>query len=350
VSGHASPTIDALQYSNWDRSVFEQWRDGGVTCVHVTLAIWQDARTTLDEVGRWNRLLREHADLIRWVGSGADIEAAAAEGRTGVVLGFQAASPFEDDLDLVQVFHQLGVRIVQLTYNNQSLLGGSCYEQVDSGLSRFGHNVVREMNRLGMLVDLSHVGPRTSLDAIAASSRPVAITHANPSSFHAHPRNKSDEVLLALAERGGVLGLAPYPHLTPPDCSLADWCAMAARTAELIGVEHVGIGSDVSLGFDQAVLDWIRNGRWTHEMNYGAGSADKPGWLDPPEWFRGPGDFPNLRVGLAEQGFAGAEVDAILGGNWMRVFSEGFAPAEATGPDSPAGGAGLAPVAVPAVG
>jgi microsomal dipeptidase-like Zn-dependent dipeptidase len=325
--------IDALEYSRWDRSLFEQWRDGGLTCVHVTVSIWEDARATLDEIGGWNRRLREHADLLRPIDRAADLEAARVEGRTGVVLGFQNCSPFEDDLDLVQIFHQLGVRVAQLSYNNQSLLGGSCYEAADAGLSRFGRRVVAEMNRVGMLVDLSHVGARTCLDAIELSSRPVAVTHANPRSFYDHPRNKTDDVLTALAARGGVIGLAPYPHLTPDDCSLADWCTMAARTAELMGgAEHIGIGSDVSLGLDQADLDWIRMGRWTHEVDYGAGTAQQPGWLEPPEWFRGPADFPGLAGGLSGAGFSDDEVAGIMGGNFDRLFSETFEPVGAAAP------------------
>jgi microsomal dipeptidase-like Zn-dependent dipeptidase len=320
--------IDALQYSNWDREVLEELRTGGLTCVHVTCAIWEDGRAALDNVAAWYRRLREHEDLLTPVRSGEDIEAAKAAGRVGIVLGFQNASPFEDDLGLVEVFHRLGIRVVQLTYNNQSLVGGGCYEPQDSGLSRFGRQVIREMNRLGMLVDLSHVGERTCLNAIEASRRPVAITHANPATFHPHARNKSDAVLRALAERQGVLGCTPYPHLTGgEDLTLQTWTEMVARAVDLMGVEAVGIGSDSSRNWNDETLRWIRMGRWTHEPDFGAGRPGQTGWSPWPAWFRTPADFPRLTAGLSERGFGRDEVAAIMGGNWLRVFRDSFRPA-----------------------
>ncbi|MGH2383440.1 MAG: dipeptidase [Candidatus Limnocylindria bacterium] len=320
--------IDGLQYSNWDREVFEEMRAGGVTCAHVTLVIWEDARATLDVIGKWHRLFREHADLIVPVRSAEEIEAAKRAGRTGILFGTQNASLFEDDLALVQVFHDLGVRIVQLTYNNQNLVGSSCYEANDSGLSRYGKLVVREMNRVGMIVDCSHVGERTTLDAIEASARPIAITHANPSSIFPHRRNKSDRVLEALAERGGILGCAPYPHLTGgSEVSLEKWCEMVARTIDLMGADHVAIGSDASRKWTDEYLMWIRMGRWTHEPDYGAGTKEQAGWLPWPEFFQTPADFPNLTAGLIARGLTTDDVAKVLGGNWLRFFRDGFRPA-----------------------
>ena len=162
----------------------EELRAGGVTAVHVTLVFWEDARATLDNIGRWHRLFERHGDLVMPVTTAADIETAKKAGKTGIIFGFQNCSPIEDDLALVQVFHELGVRIMQLTYNNQSLIGAGCYEKTDASISRFGRQVIAEMNRVGMIVDLSHSAERTSLEAIDISARPVAITHANPLSFH----------------------------------------------------------------------------------------------------------------------------------------------------------------------
>lgn len=316
--------IDALQFSNWDREALEELRLGGITCIHATIAIWENAREALSAIGRWNQLFREHADLIMPVRSGEDILTAKITQKTGVILGSQNASIFEDDLDLVQIFYDLGVRIVQLTYNIQNHVGGSCYEPTDSGLSRFGRNVIREMNRVGMVVDLSHVGEQTALDAIQVSTRPVAITHSNPASIFAHPRNKSDKVLRALADNGGVLGLTPYSHLTGGRCSLSAWCDMVERAVELLGIEHVGIGTDSSRKWTDEFLRWIRMGRWTHMVDYGAGTPEQPGWAPWPEWFQTPADFPNITRGLLEHGFTHDEVKAIMGGNWLRLFSDGF--------------------------
>jgi membrane dipeptidase len=321
--------IDALEYSRWDREILEEWRTGGVTCVHATCAIWEDARTTIDTIGAWQRRFREHSDLIMPVRKGADIRTAKVRGLTGVILGFQNSSPIENDLALVEIFHELGVRIMQLTYNNQSLIGGGCYEPKDSGLSRFGRQVVREMNWLGMLIDLSHVGERTCLDAIEASRRPVAITHANPHSFHAHVRNKSERVLKALAERGGVLGCTPYPHLTGSSLSVEGWSEMVARAIDLMGPGGVGVGSDASRKWTDADLQWIRMGQWTHETDYGAGTPSQVGWAPWPEWFETPADFPRLTAALQARGLEHGEIAAVMGGNWLRLFSDGFEPAAA---------------------
>jgi microsomal dipeptidase-like Zn-dependent dipeptidase len=176
------------------------------------------------------------------------------------------------------------------------------------------------MNRLGMVIDLSHVGERTSLDAIAASARPVAVTHANPKRFHDVARNKSDAVLRALTARGGVLGFSLYPlHIGGSDVALEAVVAMIARTAEQIGVEHLGFGTDMCRGWSDDYLAWMRGGRWTFDQTPAR-------WPAYPAWFASPGDFPNLTEGLMRAGFAEAEVAAIMGGNWLRFFTEGFRP------------------------
>ncbi|MFC0529376.1 membrane dipeptidase [Phytohabitans kaempferiae] len=319
--------VDALQSSNFTRERFLEIREGGIDCIHATVVIWEDARTTLDLMGTWNRLFRENDDLIAMARNGQEIRDVAASGRVAVVLGFQNASSFEDDLDLVEVFFDLGIRVAQLTYNIQNHVGASCYETEDAGLTRFGGYVVGEMNRLGMLVDLSHVGERTSLDAIERSARPVAITHANPAGVWPHPRNKSDEVLRKLAARGGVLGVAPYAHLTGGGpVSLEEWTSMVAYAVDLIGVDHVGIGSDASHGWDDEKLQWIRKGRWSHETQLGPASADAQGWLPWPDFFKTPAMFPVIEQGLRDKGFNDVEVDKLVGGNWMRIFDEGLTP------------------------
>ena len=157
--------------------------------------------------------LRGLAGLIRPVRQASDITLAQREGRVGVFFGFQNCSPIEDDIDLVEVFRQLGVFVMQLTYNNQSLLASGCYESEDNGISRFGRQVIGEMNRVGMLIDMSHSAERSTLQAIELSARPVIISHANPSSFHPARRNKSDAVLRAIAQSGGCWASAPIPSI-----------------------------------------------------------------------------------------------------------------------------------------
>jgi microsomal dipeptidase-like Zn-dependent dipeptidase len=223
---------------------------------------------------------------------------------------------------------------MQLTYNNQSLIGAGCYEKTDAGISRFGREVIHEMNRVGMIVDLSHSAEHTSLEAIELSERPVAITHANPASFHSALRNKSDDLLRALAQSGGMLGFSLYPfHLRDGgQCTLESFCRMVVDTAELMGIDHIGIGSDMCRNWGYETLEWMRSGRWTFAADFGEGSADKPTWPEQPAWFRTPADMPNISQGLLDRGLELQEVGKIMGGNWLRFFSDGFEPvAEPTG-------------------
>src|SRR5438105_6378984 len=197
--------IDGLQCGHFTREVFQELRQADVTGVTVTCGFWEGTVESLDSLARWRDLVATNSDLVTIAISADDIRAAAAAGRTALVLGFQNSNLLEGRVRFVELFAELGVRVIQLTYNNQNELGGSCYEDEDSGLARFGREVIREMNRTGILVDLSHVGKRTTLDAIRWSEKPVAVTHANADRLYPHKRNKTDEVLRALAEKGGVL-------------------------------------------------------------------------------------------------------------------------------------------------
>ncbi|GAA3896436.1 dipeptidase [Halomonas cibimaris] len=320
--------VDGLQYSNWSREIFQQMREGGVDAVHATLVYHETTRDTLSRLGEWNRRFEAHSDLIMPVREPADIHRARRQGRVGVFLGAQNCSPIEDDIDMVEVMRDLGLLIMQLTYNNQSLLACGCYESEDSGITRFGRQVIREMNRVGMVIDMSHSAERSTLEAIELSERPVIISHANPAAWQPAKRNKSDKVLHAIAESDGLLGFSAYPfHLkNGPDCTLAEYCEMIARTADKIGVEHLGIGTDLCQNQPTSVLEWMRNGRWSKDMDYGEGSAANAGWPDPLSWLRDSRDFPNLVAGLREAGFAEHEVAGIMGQNWVALLERTTAP------------------------
>ena len=321
--------IDGAQYARWDRGIFEEMRAGGVTCVNATLVYWESARETLGEIGRWNRMFAEHGDLIMPAGSAEDIRRARDCGKTAITFAFQHCSPIEEDIDLVEIMHRLGVRFMQLSYNNQSLCATGCYETEDPGITRFGRQVIQEMNRVGMIVDMSHSGERSTFHAIELSDRPITISHANPASWHNALRNKSDDLLKALADSGGMLGFSTYPfHLRGrSDCSLASFCDMIAGCVDHMGIAHVGIGSDLVQGHDDSVVEWMRNGRWARQRDFGEGSASDTGWPRPASWFSSNRDFCNIATGLAERGFQPAEVEAIMGGNWLRFFESGFGPA-----------------------
>ncbi|MEM7131223.1 MAG: dipeptidase [Chloroflexota bacterium] len=321
--------IDGLQYSKWDRSIFQQLQQGGLSAVHVTIAYWENMVEAIRNIGQWNRWFEEHGDLIMPVKVAEDIRIAKKLGKVGIIFGFQNCSPIEDDINLVEIFHQLNVRIMQLTYNNQSPLATGCYEDDDGGVTRFGKAVIQEMNRVGMIIDMSHSSDRSTLEAIELSARPITISHANPKFFHPALRNKTDIVLKALAQAGGMLGFSAYPlHLANgSECTLTAFCDMVAQTADLIGLDHIGIGTDLCVGHDYAVLEWMRNGRWSKTTDYGEGSASSKKWPAPLQWLRNSTDFPNLTQGLLDKGFSKEETAKIMGQNWLNFYEQSFGPA-----------------------
>jgi membrane dipeptidase len=319
--------IDGLQCGHFNRDVFAELRRADLSAVTVTCGFWEGTVESLDSLARWRDLVAANSDLVRIARTADEIRAAQRDGLTAIVLGFQNANLLEGRVRFVELFAELGVRVIQLTYNNQNELGGSCYEAEDSGLARFGREVIAEMNRAGVLVDLSHVGDRTTLDAIRCSTKPVAVTHANPQRLFDHKRNKSDAVLAALAETGGVLGCATYRNITGDEyCrTLEAWCGMVARTVEIMGIDHVAIGTDRSHGHTKADYDWMRMGRWTRGVDYGAGSAARPGKAPPPDWFTEVHHLGLIPSGLRGVGFSPDEVDRITSGNWLRLYGDVFA-------------------------
>ena len=180
------------------------------------------------------------------------------------------------------------------------------------------------MNRVGLVIDMSHSAERSTLEAIALSNRPIAITHANPSRWHDVPRNKPEAVLRALAESGGMLGFSLYPHHLAGGsaCTLESFYAMVAETVELMGIDHVGIGSDLCQGQDDSVVEWMRNGRWRRPPD--PEEADRAHWPEPLGWFASNRDFGALAAGLAATGFSRDDVAKIMGENWLGFFERSF--------------------------
>lgn len=312
--------FDGLQISNWDRDTLTEVKRGGVHGINATCAVWEGTVETIKNIADWFVLEQEHPDLVRVVTSSSQIRAAAGDNQVAVVLGFQNSSPFDQDYTMVEVFHRLGVRIAQLTYNIQNYVGGSCYDPEDSGLTRFGGRIVEEMNRVGMLVDLSHVGNRTSLDAIHLSSQPVSITHANPLWFANTARNKPDEVMKAVADRGGVVGACLYPNVIGgKETTREDFCEMVIKLVDQLGPDHVAIGSDSARNWDSGYVNFLRDGRWKPKQN-----AEWPEWTS---WFQSPEDFPALANALSDAGMDDALLAKVMGENWLTLFEVAFEPA-----------------------
>jgi membrane dipeptidase len=313
--------IDGLQCSTFTLEYIETLHRAGVSCVTPTLAFWEGAVETMDAISRWRDLERSYPDSVAIVRTRADYDAAVAAGKLAVLLGTQNASLFDDRIRFVDLFYDMGIRSVQLTYNIQNAYGSACYDDVDGGLTGFGRQLVREMSQVGMLLDLSHVGNRTSLQAIEASPTPVSISHSAPAELFAHPRSKATDVLKALAERGGMLGLPVYPNLAGPWSATVDrWCELVIKAAEIVGFDHLGIGTDLSVGSGEAHTVWVRQGRWSRDVQYGAGSPANPARPGPPSWFSPERGYRSIADGLTRAGLSTEQVAGVMGENWQRLY------------------------------
>ncbi len=314
--------IDNLQYCKWSRDIFQINRDANLDAVHVTLVYHEDYDEFIQRTKEWKKFFSENSDLIFLGRNFKDIEKANLEKKTAIFFGFQNCSPIEDNLSLVEKVYEHGCRFMQLTYNNQSLLATGCYEKNDSGVTNFGREAIKEMNRVGIVIDMSHSAEKSTFDAIEISEKPIAITHANPSFWYKAIRNKSDDLLKTLGSSGGMLGLSLYPHHLKDgsNCTLENFCEMTAKTAEIMGAKNIGIGSDLCLEQPDSVVEWMRNGTWAKVKNYGEGSKNKPGFPKQPKWFSDARGFKNLEVGLKKVGFNEDEVNGILGNNWYNFY------------------------------
>ena len=314
--------IDNLQYCNWSRDIFQINREANLDAVHVTVVYHEDYDEFIQRTKEWDKFFNENSDLIFLGKNFKDIEKANSEKKTAIFFGFQNCSPIEDNIALVEKVHEHGCRFMQLTYNNQSLLATGCYEKNDSGVTNFGREAIKEMNRVGIVIDMSHSAEKSTFDAIEISEKPIAITHANPSFWYKAIRNKSNDLLKTLASSGGMLGLSLYPHHLKDgsNCTLENFCEMAAKTAEIMGVKNIGIGSDLCINHPDSVVEWMRNGTWTKTKNYGEGSKNKPGFPKQPDWFLDARGFNNLETGLKKIGFNEDETNGILGNNWYNFY------------------------------
>ena len=314
--------IDNLQYCNWSRKTLEFNRSAGLDAVHVTIVYHEDYDELLIENKKWEKLFEDNSDIIFQGWDYRDIEKANKEKKTAIFFGFQNCSPIEDDITLVEKIHELGCRFMQLTYNNQSLLATGCYENTDSGVTNFGREVIKEMNRVGVVIDMSHSAEKSTIDAIEFSQKPIAITHANPSFWHPAKRNKSSDLLKILSDSGGILGLSLYPHHLKgnSNCTLESFCEMVAKTTEIININQIGIGSDLCLNQPDSIVEWMRNGTWAKSTNFGEGTKNKPGFPKQPHWFKDARGFSNIEKGLKKVGFSDEETNGILGNNWYNFY------------------------------
>ena len=318
--------IDGLEYCKWNRSLFEKAHIGGLTAIHATLVYWEETNEAFEKINYWNNLIKSNNDILLHAKKSSDIIEAKKSNKIAIIYGFQNSAPIKNDIYLVEKFFDKGLRFMQLTYNNQTPLGGGCFEKIDSGVSRFGKIAIEEMNRLGMIVDLSHAGKKTCLDAIEFSTKPVAISHANPNFFHKSIRNIDVDVLKKLSENNGFIGLSLYPyHLkNHGDCKIEDFCEMVKKLINIMGEDSIGIGSDLCINWPDEVVMWMRNGKWTKKIDYGESKKANAGWPKQPSWYSKPEDLSNLISKLISYGINEKIAYKIGGLNWLNFMSNHF--------------------------
>ena len=313
-----SIVIDGLVVSNWSREVFADMRKGGLTAANCTCSVWEGIRGTLNNIAHWKCYFQTNKDLILQVKTSDDIYTAKKTNRTGIILGWQNTSGIEDHIDYLGIFKDLGVGIMQLTYNTQNLVGSGCYESHDSGLSDFGRDVVDEMNRLGILIDLSHVGAKTSDDAIRYSKKPVAYSHCLPSGLKDHPRNKTDEQLKFIADSGGFIGVTMFPPFLKngANSTIDDYVEAIDYVVNLVGEDCIGFGTDFTQGHDDSFFQWI-----THDKGSGRKLVEF-GEISNPVGLQTLGEYPNLTEAMLRAGWSENKVRKVMGENWLRLLRE----------------------------
>ena len=313
---------------------WDWWEKSGVDVIHTTIGVsegvsgWEAYHKAIRDIARWTMRFDKSDKLVK-ITKAEDIIRAKKEGKYGVILGVQNLNWLNGDLSNIDLFYKLGVRIMQLTYNLGNLIGNGCTERRDGGLSEFGIQVIRKMNELGILIDLSHCGTRTTLEAIEVSKSPVAFTHTFCRAVHDHVRGKTDEELKALKENGGYMGILLVPDfITDKEKpSLDDLVDHVDHAVEILGVDKVGIGTDYGHYYPKA-LKKLNREKMAREIE--AQGISKAGWrrghfrkeIVEVEGYRDWRDFPNITKALIRRGYSTEEIKGILGKNFLKIFAK----------------------------
>ena len=317
ISGHIS--IEGLAIAKFSRSVFKDMKRGQITAANCTCSVWENFNQTIEKLTMWNNHFRQNEDLISHVKSSEDILTAQADNKVGIILGWQNTSAIENDINKLQIFYDLGIRVAQLTYNTQNLVGSGCWETNDGGLSDFGKDVVNEMNRLGMIIDLSHVGPKTSSDTIKFSKSPVAYTHCCPA-IKKHPRNKTNDQLKEIANKGGMIGFASYTPFLPKgsDSNIHDCIQAMEYLINIVGEDNVGIGTDWVQDQDIAFFEYLHRDNGTGQF------VTSPYKVVPPmpKGISKLSHFQNFVTAMERARWSTKRIEKIIGKNWLLFFKK----------------------------
>jgi membrane dipeptidase len=319
----APPLPDALPLSHADLDLV---RGSGISAVKWSLGgINSDFAATVAQIGRVQRLIEVHPQYFTAIRVPADLERAKRTNKLGIIFSFESADMLGDKLDSLAVFRDLGVRVMQLSYNRRSPFAAGVMEPDAGGLTPLGQKAVKEMNRLGIAIDLSHANAATTVDVLRLSAQPPIMTHTGCAALHAHPRTKTDEQLRALAARGGVIGIFDLPFLTPSprQPTLADYIQHLEHALKVAGEDHVGIGSDVGIEpFDTSVkgmAEFQKEIEARHKAGLSAPEEDRPPYV---EGMNTPRRLEIVADALLKRGYSGAVVEKVLGGNFARVFAQ----------------------------
>jgi membrane dipeptidase len=296
----------------------------GVNVVKATLGGPEgDFEEAVDAIARAELLMEKQPDSFFKVQRATDFDRAKNEGKVGVIYSFESPNMLEDKIDRIEMFRGLGVRVMQLTYNNRTLFGCGCLGGDVDGLTDLGRNAVAKMNEIGVALDLSHSNTKATADGIAASKKPVVITHAGCRAVCMHPRNKEDRELKALAEKGGVIGIYMLPFLTEPSRQpmLKDFLQHLDHAVKVCGEDHVGIGSDIPLLHvgEEELTELKRRTEERKEARIAAPGEDRPAYIPDLNTER---KLELVTDALLKRGYKGAAVEKILGGNFKRVFTD----------------------------
>jgi membrane dipeptidase len=301
-------------------------RESGITAINLTVN-GETFENTMDNIAFWLGEVERRPDVLCVIRKEEDLQAAKQLKRLGLMFGFQGTDVLGADLGRLLAFRRLGVRIIQLTYNTRSLAGDGCLEPGNAGLSTFGKQLVARMDELGIAVDLGHCGMQTCLEAIAASHKPVIISHTGCRAVHDHPRNKTDEVLRALAARQGVVGIYLMPYLGSGDGNGPPTKDLVIRhidhAVHVCGIDHVGIGSDQSITPIQETPEYRRaveaTTRSRKAAGIGAPEEDRPPYT--PE-LNSPRRLEWIAAELSSRGYPDDGIERIIGGNFQRILQK----------------------------
>jgi membrane dipeptidase len=301
-------------------------RSCGISVIKLSLGgLNADFAATVDEIAYIQQMIEVHPSYFMQVRVPADLERAKREGKLGIIFSFESADMFEGKIERIELFRRLGVRVMQLSYNRKSPFAAGIMEPAAGGLTPLGRDAVKQMNALGVAIDLSHANPQTTSDAMVASSKPVIMTHAGCASVHPHPRNKTDEQLSALAAKGGVVGIYDLPYLTasPKQPTVDDYMAHMEHALKVAGEEHVGVGSDVGIGpFDTSPKGMAEFNKFEEQRQKSGLAAPEE---DRPTYVVGlnlPRKIEVITDQLLKRGYSTRVAEKVIGANFARVFGD----------------------------